>query len=96
MSEKEIAKGVTLGGSLRHRPELFPRMFVSLVSVGEKTGTVENVFDSIADFYEEEVDESLKALVSVLEPLLLIIMGFVVGSIAISIILPIYGLVSNI
>ncbi|MEK7452986.1 MAG: type II secretion system F family protein [Patescibacteria group bacterium] len=95
IAEKEISKGATLGGSLRHRPELFPRMFVSLVSVGEKTGSVDNVFESIADFYEDEVEESLKSLVSVLEPLLLIIMGFIVGSIAISVILPIYGLVGS-
>jgi type IV pilus assembly protein PilC len=71
-------------------------MFTSLITVGERTGTMEKVLDSLADFYEEEVDSALKALVSVLEPMLLIIMGLIVGSIAISIILPIYSLVSSV
>lgn len=96
MAEKEISKGVSVGGSLKHREEMFPKMFISLISIGEKTGTMETVLDSLADFYEEEVDSSLKTLVSALEPTLLIVMGIIVGAIAISIILPIYSLVGGI
>lgn len=96
MAEKEISKGVSFGGSLKHREEMFPKMFISLISIGERTGTMENVLDSLADFYEEEVDSALKTLVSALEPTLLIVMGIIVGAIAISIILPIYSLVGGI
>ena len=76
-------------------PELFPKMLISLISVGERTGSLQNILSTFADFYEEEVDTSLKELTSLLEPVLLLIMGLMVGAIAVSIILPIYQLVGH-
>ncbi|MBI5466171.1 MAG: type II secretion system F family protein [Candidatus Kerfeldbacteria bacterium] len=92
----EISRGVSLNNVLRSRPDLFPHLVVSMVSVGEKTGNLDNVLKTLADFYEEEVDDTLKSLVSLLEPLMLVIMGVVVGGIALAIILPIYQSVGNI
>jgi type II secretory pathway component PulF len=94
--EREVGRGVALTNALRQHPALFPSLVVSMVGVGEKTGTLDGVLGTLAGFYEEEVDDALKTLVSLLEPLLLVVMGVVVGSIALAIILPIYQSVSAI
>lgn len=94
-SAESIKKGVPLSKGFKNHPELFPNLFVSMAAVGERTGTLEKVFKTFANFYEEEVDNNLKDLTSILEPLLLLVMGFIVGGIAISILLPIYQLVGK-
>lgn len=91
----DIKNGLSLSTSLGRYPNLFPRMLTSLVVVGERTGTLREVLTTFADFYEEEVDNSLKNLTAIVEPTLLLIMGLLVGAIAISIILPIYRLVGH-
>ena len=65
------------------------------MGVGEKTGTLGQILLNFADFYEEDVDNKLKDLTSLLEPLLLLFMGLFVGAIAFSILLPIYQLVGK-
>lgn len=94
-SIEAVKNGASLSDSLGKYPELFPRLLVSLVIVGERTGSLAEILSTFADFYEEEVDNKLKDLTSVLEPALLLIMGLLVGSIAFSIILPIYQLVGH-
>lgn len=91
----DIKSGVTISESLIKYPKLFPNLLVSLVTVGERTGSLEEILINFSDFYEEEVDNQLKELTSFLEPILLLIMGLMIGSIAVSIILPIYQLVGN-
>ncbi|TSC78594.1 MAG: type 4 fimbrial assembly protein pilC [Parcubacteria group bacterium Gr01-1014_33] len=91
----EIRKGVSLADIFRKREEYFPRLVSSLVAVGERTGSLEQSLETIAAFYEEEVDRTLKTLVTFLEPLLLLIMGLIVGGIALSILLPIYQLIGQ-
>ena len=78
------------------REEYFPHLVTSLIAVGERTGSLERALETIALFYEEEVDRSLKSLVTFLEPLLLLFMGLIVGGIAISILLPIYQLIGQV
>jgi len=92
---EDIKNGVSMSESFAKYPELFPKMLISLIAVGERTGSLQSILITFADFYEEEVDTSLKDLTSILEPALLLVMGFLVGSIAFSIILPIYQLVGN-
>lgn len=92
---EEVKNGAPLSHALERYPELFPSILRSLVSVGEKTGTLGDILITLADFYDEEVENTLKDLTSVLEPLLLLIMGLLVGAIALSILLPIYQLVGN-
>jgi type II secretory pathway component PulF len=89
-AEKDISKGMTLGRSLGYHSEYFPRLVTSMINVGEKTGNLETVLIPLAAFYDDEVDNNLKSLVSILEPILLLIVGFVVGGVALSIILPVY------
>lgn len=91
----EIKSGKSISEALGKYPELFPRLLLSMVVVGERTGSLQEILISYADFSEEEVDNKLKDLTAVLEPVLLLIMGLVVGAIAFSIILPIYQLVGH-
>ncbi len=92
---EEVKNGVSISEAFAKYPELFPKMLISLMAVGEKTGSLQNILATFADFCEEEVDTNLKDLTSILEPMLLLLMGLLVGSIAFSIILPIYQLVGN-
>lgn len=92
---KKIQNGATLSDAFRGYPELFPRIFLSVMVVGERSGSLQQVLTTFADFYEEEVDITLKNMTAILEPALLLVMGLVVGGIAISILLPIYKLVGN-
>lgn len=91
----DIKNGVSLSDSFKKFPELFPQMLISLMSVGERTGSLQNILGVFADFYEEEVDDNLKQLTATLEPALLLLMGLLVGAIAFAIILPIYQLVGH-
>ncbi|KKQ21374.1 MAG: Type IV pilus assembly protein PilC, partial [Candidatus Wolfebacteria bacterium GW2011_GWC1_37_10] len=75
--------------------DLFPNLLINMIAVGERTGTLEEVLKTFSDFYEEEVDNNIKDLTTFLEPILLLIMGLVVGAIALSILLPIYQLVGK-
>lgn len=92
---EDIKNGVSVSQSLGKYPKLFPSLLISLIEVGERTGSLQEILVTFADFYEEEVDNTLKELTAVLEPVLLIIMGLMIGAIAVSIILPIYQLVGH-
>ncbi len=92
---EEIKNGSPLSRALGRHPELFPNILRSLVSVGERTGSLGNILIALADFYDEEVENKLKDLTAIIEPALLLVMGLVVGAIALSILMPIYQLVGN-
>lgn len=92
----EISQGVSLSNTLRKREKIFPSMLINMVSVGEKTGNLDLTLEELAIFYEEEVDNSIKNIVSLIEPALLLIMGLVVAGIAFSVIMPIYQLVGSV
>lgn len=91
----DINNGIPISESLSKYPKLFPHLLISLTVVGERTGSLHEIFITFADFYEEEVDNTLKELTLILEPTLLLIMGLMIGAIAISIILPIYQLAGH-
>jgi type IV pilus assembly protein PilC len=73
----------------------FPFMLTQMVSVGEATGTLDEMMSKLADFYDEEVDASVSALLSIMEPILLIAVGGMVGSLVISMYLPIFSLMQQ-
>lgn len=87
---EELKRGANLSEGFKARPDLYPRMFASIILVGEKTGTLEKSLETLALFYEEEVDRVLKTLVALLEPILLFIMGIVVAIVALAVLLPIF------
>lgn len=92
---ENIKGGISVSEALGKYPKLFPNLLMSLIMVGERTGTLDEILITFADFYDEEVDNTLKSLTSILEPVLLLIMGLMIGSIAVSIILPIYQLIGH-
>jgi type II secretory pathway component PulF len=73
--------------------KVFPGTIAQLVAVGERTGALDQTFLHLADYYEGEVDRALRAMTSVLEPVLLLSMGLFVGFIALSVLLPIFQLI---
>lgn len=85
-----IQRGEPIVTHFRKKPRLFPPIFARMISIGEKTGKLDESLFYLADFYEKEVDDISKNLSTILEPVLLIIMGILIGFIAISIIMPIY------
>ncbi len=89
-----VARGTGLGTSFKKEP-VFPMMVTSLISIAEKSGRIEDVLGTFAQFYESEVDIAMKRTVSFLEPAMLLLIGGLVGSIALAVILPIYQLVGQ-
>lgn len=94
-ANESVAKGVAISETLVKYPDHFPRFLTSLIAVGEKTGTLEQILITFAEFMDEEVDNTVKNLTNVLEPVLLLFMGLFIGVIAVSILLPIYQLVGK-
>lgn len=90
-----VRQGGTIAAPLG-RSEVFPTMVTHMVSVGEETGQLEQMLSKIADFYEAEVDAKVKALTSLIEPIMIIFVGGVVGFIVISMYLPIFSLYDKI
>lgn len=97
---KKISVGVGQGDPISKHlgtyKKLFPVVFTEMIAVGETTGKLTDTGSYLADYYESELDASTKTLSNVLEPLLLVVMGIIVGFVAISIILPIYAVSQNI
>ena len=91
ISREGISKGLTIGDAFK-RESAFPRVIVSLMAISEKAGHVDQILKVLADFYESEIDSSIKTLMSFLEPVLLLFIGLTVGAIALAIIIPIYQL----
>lgn len=87
---QQVGHGDPISKFLMKTPRLFPPVFSEMLAVGEQTGKLDETGLYLADFYEHELDSSTKSLSSVLEPALLLLMGGIVGFIAISIIMPIY------
>jgi type IV pilus assembly protein PilC len=85
----QIAEGKTLSEPLREST-VFPHMVVQMIAVGEQTGALDTMLGKIADFYEEEVDDAVAALTSMMEPLLMVFLGISVGTIAVAMYLPIF------
>ncbi len=91
----QVREGQTLAKSLEER-KLFPDLSVEMIEVGESTGALPAMLNSVAEFYEEDVQTALGAAMALIEPVILIFMAVVVGGILISLYLPIFTLGSNI
>jgi type IV pilus assembly protein PilC len=82
-----VKRGGTIAAPLANAP-IFPMMVTHMVGVGEETGALDTMLDKIADFYEDRVDASVKGLTSILEPIMIIVIGSIVGFIVISMYMP--------
>jgi type IV pilus assembly protein PilC len=93
---KEVKLGKTLTETLGKDTDLFPVLVVQMLQVGEESGTVEEILEQLAIHYEEEVDDTMRNLSSIIEPLLLLFIGGVVGFLAVALIGPIYNISQSI
>jgi type IV pilus assembly protein PilC len=84
-----VQEGVPIAEPLTNDP-LFPPMVSQMVKIGEETGELEKMLGKIADFYEDEVDAAIQSLTSIIEPLMMIGVGFMVGIIIIAMYLPMF------
>lgn len=90
----KVAEGKNIAGPLEET-KIFPKMVVQMIGVGESTGAMDVMLSKIADFYDDEVDASVDALTSMIEPLLMIVIGGMVGFVLISMYLPIFSMADN-
>ena len=87
---ESVKKGGSLTAPMMEVPEAFPVMVTQMIGVGEETGALETMMTKVADFYEEQVAAAVKALTSILEPIMIIIVGAIVGFIVIAMYLPMF------
>jgi len=96
---KEFAEGVSKGASLSNVLSsvkgTFPLVVIQTIKAGEKTGRLDEVLEELANFYESEVENDLKRLTSLLEPLMMLVIGVAVGAMVILVIAPIYSIVGS-
>lgn len=90
---KKVEKGIPIGEALESYP-VFPPLLVQLVKVGEQTGKIDENLLKAADYFEEEVDQSVKTLTTAMEPLIMVVLGIGVGFLVFSVITPIYSLLN--
>ena len=92
---EEIREGATLAAAL-DRPKVFPKLALEMISVGEETGSLENMLRDVAEFYESDLDLRLTQLTTWIEPTLLLVMGLLVGAIVVVMYLPVFQMAGNI
>lgn len=95
MSER-IKKGGQINEVIKNYPKLFPPVVTQMIAVGEETGEIDTILEELANFYEGEVDQIMSNLPSIIEPILILILGCGVGGVAVAIIMPMYSLTTAI
>jgi type IV pilus assembly protein PilC len=91
----KIAEGKNMAEPLGEA-QVFPPMVIQMIGVGEATGALDTMLNKIADFYEEEVDQAVAAMTSLLEPLMMVFIGGSVGTMIIAMYLPIFSMAGNV
>src|SRR2546427_2701538 len=76
------------------KSKVFPPMVISMIAVGEQTGGLDEMLTKIADFYDDEVDAAVSALLSLLEPIMIVVLGVIVGGMVVAMYLPIFDMVN--
>jgi len=92
-SRQSIAGGETIAAPLE-KSKVFPPMVISMIAVGEQTGGLDEMLSKIADFYDEEVDVAVSALLSLMEPAMIVVLGVIVGGMVIAMYLPIFDMMN--
>jgi type IV pilus assembly protein PilC len=93
---ESVKQGGSIVAPMRAEPQAFPIMVTQMVAVGEETGALEQMLSKVADFYEDEVAAALKALTSILEPVMIVVVGAIVGFIVIAMYMPMFQVYENI
>jgi len=87
--KEQVERGVSLSQALS-RQKIFPPMLVNMVAIGEEAGNLDEMLTKVADFYEEEVDRTVDALTSLIEPIMIVVIGGIIGVIIVAMYLPIF------
>lgn len=94
-SRQSIAGGETIAGPL-DKSKVFPPMVISMIAVGEQTGGLDEMLSKIADFYDQEVDVAVSALLSLMEPVMIVVLGVIVGGMVVAMYLPIFDMMNTV
>jgi type IV pilus assembly protein PilC len=94
-SRNEVSEGLPLSSALRMK-NVFPDMAISMLAIGEETGEMDTMLSKVADFYEDEVTTTVKTLTSLIEPVMIVIVGGIVGSILVAMYLPMFSVFDKI
>lgn len=92
----KIKKGGTINEVITNYPKLFPPVVAQMIAVGEDTGELDYILEELAEFYEGEVDQTMNNLPAIIEPVLILTLGVVIGGMAVAIIMPMYTITSAI
>ncbi|MBI3952581.1 MAG: type II secretion system F family protein [Candidatus Doudnabacteria bacterium] len=95
-ASSKVRVGSPMALAFKKNPKLFSNLVVQMMEVGEESGTTEVVLSEVANFYEAEIDQTMKNLSSILEPVIMMVIGAVVGLLAVALITPIYNITQNI
>ncbi|RKD34593.1 type II secretion system F family protein [Thermohalobacter berrensis] len=93
-AKEDIRKGINLAEPIR-KSGIFPPMVVSMVKIGEESGSLEEMLEKTADFYDDEVEAAMEKMTTALEPIMIIVMAIVIGSIVIAMILPMFEMINT-
>jgi type IV pilus assembly protein PilC len=94
-SRNEVTEGIPMSAALRIK-NVFPDMAISMIAIGEETGEMDSMLSKVADFYEDEVGSSIKLMTSMLEPLMIVVVGIIVGSVLLAMYLPMFTVFEHI
>ncbi|MEI7497871.1 MAG: type II secretion system F family protein [Candidatus Falkowbacteria bacterium] len=93
---EKIKKGTPINEVIATYPKLFPPIVIQMIAIGEQTGELDNILVELAEFYEDEIDEVMTNLPSIIEPVLILVLGCGVGAMAVAILMPMYTMTSAI
>jgi type IV pilus assembly protein PilC len=89
--QSEVSTGASLTASMQNST-LFPNMVIQMVAIGEESGALDAMLSKVADFFEAEVDDAVKALSSLMEPIIMVVLGTLIGGMVVAMYLPIFKL----
>lgn len=89
--QRDVATGAALTSSMQSTG-LFPSMVLQMSAIGEESGSLDQMLGKVADFYEQEVDEAVKGLSTLMEPIIIVVLGTIIGGIVVAMYLPIFKL----
>lgn len=93
--KNEVSEGMPLSAALRLK-NVFPEMCVNMLAIGEETGEMDAMLSKVADFYEDEVTTMVKAMTSMLEPAMIVLVGIIVGSVLLAMYLPMFSIYEHV
>jgi type IV pilus assembly protein PilC len=92
-TQEAVKSGESMATPLSKHP-VFPPMVVQMLAVGEETGAVDDMLERVADFYDQEIEATVDALTSLLEPLLIVVMGATVGGMVVALYMPMFNIIN--